>query len=108
MLLGIVVTAAGIHEALRHPGESLGTGAALALGGGIALFFAGDSEFRRVLRIGPAAPRVGAAVVTLATVPVGMALPAVVQLAALIVVVVGLLVGESARGALAGVQSSAP
>jgi len=108
MLLGIVVTAAGIHEALRHPGESLSVGAALALGGGIALFFAGDSEFRRVLRIGPAAPRVGVAVVALATVPVGMALPALVQLAALIALVVGLLVGESASGALAGAQSSAP
>ena len=97
MLLGIVVAAAGIHEAVAHPGEPMSLGGAIALGGGIALFFAGDAEFRRVLHVGPAATRVAVAVAALATVPLGRVTPAFVQLAGLVLIVTGMLWAESAR-----------
>ncbi len=45
--------------------------------------------------MGPATPRVAGALAALATVPIGLVVPAVVQLAALIAVVVGMLVVES-------------
>ncbi len=97
MLLGIVVAAAGIHEAVAHPGEPMSLGGAVALGGGIALFFAGNAEFRRVLHVGPAATRVAVAVAALATVPLGRVTPAFVQLAGLVLIVAGMLWAESAR-----------
>jgi low temperature requirement protein LtrA len=97
MLLGIVVTAAGIHIAIAHPGEAMDLGGALALAGGIALFFLGEVEFRRVLRVGPFVPRLVTAGLALATVPLGLTLPAVIQLVALIAVVVAVLVSERAH-----------
>ncbi len=102
MLLGIVAAAAGIHEAIAHPGESMDLGGALALAGGVALFFAGEAEFRRVLRVGPALPRVVVALAALATIPLGLSLPAVVQVTALIVVIVGLLWSERALPVVVG------
>ena len=52
MLLGIVATAAGLRNAIGHPGATLTAGPALALAGGVTLFLAGDVAFRRVLGIG--------------------------------------------------------
>jgi low temperature requirement protein LtrA len=98
MLLGIVAAAAGIHEAVAHSAQPLGTSAALALAVGVALFFVGDAEFRRALRLGPAAPRMVTALLALATVPLGTRTTATVQLAALVIVIAGVLVAEHLRG----------
>ncbi|MGH8823700.1 MAG: low temperature requirement protein A [Jiangellaceae bacterium] len=95
MLLGLVVAAAGIHEAVAHPGSPMSLGGAVALGGGVALFLTGDAEFRRVLHVGPAKSRLATAAAAVATVPLGLVTMAVVQLGALVVVIAVMLVVES-------------
>lgn len=94
MLLGIVAAAAGIHGAIAHPEEPLSIGAALALAVGVALFFAGDAEFRRVLKVGAATGRIVTALAVLVTIPVGTLATATFQLAALVVVTAGVLAAE--------------
>ena len=59
------------------------TAEALALGGGVALFLAADVGFRRVLGLGRAAHRTIAALLALATIPLGTEIAAAAQLAAL-------------------------
>jgi low temperature requirement protein LtrA len=103
MLLGIVAAAAGIHEAVAHPSEPLGFAGALALGVGTALFFLGDAAFRRALRVGSATSRVLIALAALATIPVGTATTATIQLAALVVIIAGVLAVEQVRGSTHGV-----
>lgn len=98
ILLGIVAAAVGIHEAIAHPAEPLGVGVALALAVGVALFFVGDAEFRRVLRIGPATPRMVTALAVLLTIPLGTLATATLQLAAVVVVIAGVLAAEQLRG----------
>jgi low temperature requirement protein LtrA len=94
MLLGILVAAAGIHEAVVHPDEPLSIGAGSALAGGIALFFAGNLEFRRTLEAGPLPARAIIAAVALATIPIGTNVSAIAQLGLLIAVVAGVLTIE--------------
>lgn len=97
MLLGVVAIAAGIHEAIGHPGEPMARGGAVALAGGVSLFFVGDTEFRRTLNVGPLSLRLGIAAVALATIPVGTALGGAWQLVALVVVVAAGLAVEEIR-----------
>ena len=87
MLLGIVCVAVGLKKVTGHPYDTLQTAPALALAGGIALFLAGDAAFRRSLRIGSGARRSAAAVLALATIPVGTQLAGVAQVATLVAVV---------------------
>jgi low temperature requirement protein LtrA len=87
LLLGIVCAAVGLKKATGHAYDPLGTGQALVLAGGVALFLAGDAWFRRILAIGTGVPRAAGALVALATVPLGTATAAVVQVAALALVV---------------------
>jgi low temperature requirement protein LtrA len=94
LLLGIVLTAAGIKEAIGHAYDPLETADALVLGGGVALFLAADVGFRRVLGLGRSLHRAVAALLALATIPLGSELAAVAQLAALVVVLAGALAGE--------------
>jgi low temperature requirement protein LtrA len=96
ILLGIVAAASTLHTAVGHAGGSLSGGRALALGGGVAAFMAGDAYFRRTLRIGRADWRALTALLALATVPIGVATTAALQIA----VLVGLLacaLGAEAR-----------
>jgi low temperature requirement protein LtrA len=85
LLIGIVALAAGVKKAMAHPLEHLKPGAAVALGGGVALFLLAHAAFRRVLAIDVTRYRVGAALMALLTVPVGL-VSAAGQLAALVVV----------------------
>jgi low temperature requirement protein LtrA len=94
LLLGIVLAAAGIKEAIGHAYDPLETADALVLGGGVALFLAADVGFRRVLGLGRSLHRAVAALLALATIPLGSELAAVAQLAALVVVLAGALAGE--------------
>jgi low temperature requirement protein LtrA len=87
--------AAGIQEAIAHPGEELLLPAASALAGGVSLFFLGDAAFRRTLAIGSITPRLVLAVASLASVPLGVAFPACGQLAVLVVLIVLALLAES-------------
>jgi low temperature requirement protein LtrA len=94
MLLGVIVLAAGVKLSIGHVGDPLGIGPALALAGGVAGFLAGDVAFRRVLGIRPVGHRAAAALLVLATVPLGMRLAAGVQLVALVAVLVATIAAE--------------
>ena len=96
LLLGIIALAAGLKDAIGHAFDPLDLAHALLLAGGAAAFLAGDILFRRVLRIGPARHRAVAAALALATVPVGRAASAVLQLSVLGIVLGGSLAAESA------------
>ena len=87
MLAGIVALAAGVKKEIGHAFGHVSLGQAVALGGGVALFLAGDLWLRRVLRLGRPGYRVVALAGALASVPVGLWLPAG-QLAVLVVVLV--------------------
>jgi low temperature requirement protein LtrA len=83
ILLGIVCDAAALERAIGHPFDSLDFARALALGGGTALFLIGHAFFRRTLKL-PLRPwRALAAVLALATIPLGTEVSALAQLGAL-------------------------
>jgi low temperature requirement protein LtrA len=96
LLLGLVAMAAAVAQVIVHA-LSLAAGparAAVVLGAGAALFLAGDVWIRRLLRTGPAALRSAAALLALATIPIGALLVLEVQLAVITVMLVVLLVLE--------------
>jgi low temperature requirement protein LtrA len=94
LLFGIVVVAAGIKKAVGHAGEPLAVGEALALAGGVSIYLGADVVFRRILRIGRARYRLVAAVLALATVPLGLVVAAA-HMAALIILLVAMLYAEA-------------
>jgi low temperature requirement protein LtrA len=96
LLAGIVLVAAGVKKVLGHAWEHVSIAQALALGGGVALFFLGDLWFRRVLRLGRPGYRLACLVGALASVPLGLWL-AVGQLVAVVLVLVLLLSVEGTR-----------
>ena len=91
VLLGIIITAAGIHAAIAHPAERSPWPAALALSGGIALFLIGIAACRRSLAIGSPTSRVVTAVAVLLTTPVATTVNAGVQLVLVLAVLVVML-----------------
>jgi low temperature requirement protein LtrA len=94
LLLGIVVVAAGVKKAIGHAADPLTLGQSLALAGGLAVYLVADVAFRRILDIGRVRYRAVAAVVMLATVPLGLYV-AVIQMVALIVLLVAMLYVEA-------------
>jgi low temperature requirement protein LtrA len=96
LLLGIVLAAAGIKKAIGHAYDPLATAEALVLGGGVALFLAADVWFRRILGLGRSPHRAVAALLALATIPLGSEIAAVAQLAALVAILGAALAGEGA------------
>ncbi len=90
ILAGIVLVAAGVKKVLGHAFGHVSTAQALALGGGVALYFAGDLLFRRVLRLGRPWYRLACLACALASVPLGL-VEGVAQLSAIVVVLVVLL-----------------
>ncbi|GAB3658023.1 low temperature requirement protein A [Actinocorallia lasiicapitis] len=97
ILVGIIVLAAGLENVLHGPWHGLHGGQALLLGGGTALFLAGDVWYRRIMGIGPSWPRLAAAGLALASVPIGLWL-ATAEMGALLIVLAGLLIVESRLG----------
>lgn len=93
LLLGIVVVSAGIKKAVGHAFDHLTLGQALALAGGLAIYLLGDVAFRRVLALGVLRYRAAGAVLSLATIPVGL-LYAGLQITLLIALLVAVLVIE--------------
>ncbi|MBE1532659.1 low temperature requirement protein A [Actinomadura algeriensis] len=85
LIVGVLVTAAGMKKAVEHAWEHLKPGTALAIAGGVALYLAGDVLFRRIMRIGPSRIRLAAAAASLATIPLGLWL-ATAEIAALIAI----------------------
>jgi low temperature requirement protein LtrA len=99
LLLGIISVSAALERAIGHAFDELDFARALALGGGTTLFLAGHALFRRILNL-PFHPwRAAAAVLALATIPLGTEVSALAQLAALVVVFGLCLAAEAVRGA---------
>jgi low temperature requirement protein LtrA len=92
MLLGILTLAAGVKRVIGESGSTAHYPACLALGGGVALYLAGDIAFRRSLGIGGRGwrtqlPRAVAAVAALAVTPVGATLNVAAEIALLAAIV---------------------
>jgi low temperature requirement protein LtrA len=98
ILLGIIVTAAGLKKATGHPFDDLQSPQALMLAGGAALFMLGDALFRRTLAIGEWRTRACVGIAALGTLPIGLEISAAAQIGALVVLLGGALAGERARG----------
>ncbi len=91
LMLGVVITAAGIHTAVAHPGDPSSWPAALALAGGVVVFLAGIAEIRHSLHTVPVRGRLVTAVAVLATMPIGAVVNAGLHLAAVVAVMVAML-----------------
>ncbi|MEU1399200.1 low temperature requirement protein A [Micromonospora zamorensis] len=97
LLLGVISTVAGLHAAVARPGKPATTGAALALGGGVALYLVGMAAVRRALHLPIPLSRPTATLAALATVAIGVALPATVQIVTTIAILVLMLVTDARR-----------
>jgi low temperature requirement protein LtrA len=98
LVLGIVMAAVGIHDALVHADEPLDPLVAAALAGGVAAFLAGLVAIR--LRCGTLRPTLAAwaaLAVTVAMIPGGRYIDAWAAVAVLAAAVVGLDLAERAR-----------
>ena len=94
ILLGIIGIAAGLKKATGHAFDPLTFEQALGLAGGLLLFLVGDACFRRSLDIGRVDVRLGAAVLALASIPLGTEIAASAQLAALVLLTIAALNAE--------------
>jgi low temperature requirement protein LtrA len=110
LLLGLIALAAGVLRAVTlaagQAGPATGTPAeaaqAAVLGGGAALFLAGDVIIRKQLGSGPLRLRMAAAVAALATAAVGAFTGLNAQLVLVAAVLVAPLVAESRQGQATG------
>ena len=94
ILLGVIAIAAGLEEGIAHAYDPAKLGIAIALGGGAACFLAGVIVFRLALGIRPPAGRAIAAVLALATVPLGTEGSALLQIGVLFAVLAACLAVE--------------
>lgn len=97
LLLGIVAVAGGLKKVIGDPYDTLGTWIGIELGVGVALFIACTTGFAHTLGLGVHRVRIVAALLALATIPIGIEISATAQLAALIVLVALALVAEARR-----------
>ena len=95
MLLGIITLAAGLKDVIGHAFDPLDLPHALLLSGGVALFLVADILFRHTLQLGRSTYRIAAAVLALATIPLGLAVSALTQLTTLVLVLAGPLLLET-------------
>ncbi|WP_345803164.1 low temperature requirement protein A [Microbacterium sp. AZCO] len=97
MIFGLLLLAAGLHELFVDPFAPLESAWAWLVGGGVALYLAGDAAYRGTLDLGPVAARLVAAAFSLATAVLGISVAGVAQLAVLLGIVVVVLVAENVR-----------
>jgi low temperature requirement protein LtrA len=101
MVAGIVLFAFGVKKTLAHVEDDLDAVAAVALCGGAALYFLALSAFKR-RNIGSFnVPRLAAAAVLIALVPVATAIPGLLAVACVAVVSCGLVAFETVHYAAA-------
>lgn len=80
LLLGVILFAAGAEAAVAHPTGHITFPQAAALGAGPALFLAANVGIRRTFGLRPVLPRLVAAALVVATVPIGTGTAAIAQL----------------------------
>ncbi|MFC8448520.1 low temperature requirement protein A [Kitasatospora sp. NPDC057223] len=107
LLLGVLLFAAGVKSAVAHPGAPISLPQAAALGGGVAVFLAANAAIRRTFALSPIAPRLTAAALLAATVPLGTVVSALAQVAG-IAVVLAAAFGHEERRARPSVHLSVP
>ncbi|NUS44446.1 MAG: low temperature requirement protein A [Mycobacteriaceae bacterium] len=71
IVIGIVVMAAGVQQAVARSWNPLGAGPACALACGTATYLLGDAAYRHIVGIGPSKIRIATAVLCLLTIPLG-------------------------------------
>ncbi|WP_067829773.1 low temperature requirement protein A [Nocardia inohanensis] len=106
LLLGITMTAAGLKMTIAHGNSPATTAAALALSGGVALYFLGQWAFRLVLGLPRPWWRLIAAAAVLATAPIGTAWVAWGQLLVLFLVGYAFVIADDLMSLRAGDHSS--
>lgn len=100
MIAGIVLAAAGVHEAVAELERPATGGAAWLPAAGVAVYLVGSAAFRRLLVIGPTRPRLVAAALTLGTPWLGNAAGSLVQVSVIVAILIVTLAVERlpARG----------
>jgi low temperature requirement protein LtrA len=88
-IAGLVLCAAGLNGAIHHPFEPLGTALAVTTSAGVALFLMGQAVFRALLGLGSIRPHLAAGALALVAAALGVVGPAVAQLFALVLVLLG-------------------
>jgi low temperature requirement protein LtrA len=95
MVAGIVFVALGLEETVTQTAEPLGAIGAVALYGGSALYLVGHTAFRRYERGDVSVPRVVVAAVACVSILAAVRVPALLALAGLVVLFVGLAAFET-------------
>ncbi len=98
MLFGIILMATGIESSIEHLTEQLDPSHAFAFGGGVGLYLLGTIIFRIASGIPQVVYRSIAAVLALLTGLIGTNISAGFQFVSLILIVIGLVLAESAWG----------
>jgi low temperature requirement protein LtrA len=98
ILLGVVGLAAGVKLTIGHAAQPHPAAQALAIGGGAALFLAGQAAFRWALRLGPVWLRLVTALFALATAALGATVAIEAQLIVLLAGLAAMLAGERLQG----------
>ena len=97
MVAGIIFVALGIKQTLAHVGDPLGTIPAVALCGGVALYFLGHNAFRLRDVGNVSVPRSVVTILCLTLIPVGVSVPSVLILAILAGLLCALAAYETTR-----------
>ena len=95
LVAGIVLLALGVKKTLEQVGDPLAEVAAVALCGGVALYLIGDVAFRRRVLGLAEPPRLVAAAICLAVIPLALELPALAALAIVGAICAALVAYES-------------
>ncbi|MEV4431045.1 low temperature requirement protein A [Streptomyces sp. NPDC049602] len=106
LLLGVLLVAVGAKSAVAHPVDRIGLGEAAVLAAGTALFLVANTVMRRTLGLVPLLPRAVAALLALATIPLGAHASALAQLGVLVgLLALTFLFEERAAGAARGLPA---
>jgi low temperature requirement protein LtrA len=96
MIAGVVVMSAGIKQAIEQLHEAPHSNTSVLLASGIALYLLGDVLFRRTVRIPSSRLRLSMALVSIATIPLGVWAGGLAQIGVLLGILVVMLSWEHA------------
>lgn len=99
MIAGVVLAAAGVKLVVAHPTAPADTATAWNLALGVLVYLLGEAAFRAGLGLGRSPLWLVASGFVLATVPLGLAVNGLTQLAAVVALMVVLIVAEPRRPA---------
>ncbi|MEV6209212.1 low temperature requirement protein A [Kitasatospora sp. NPDC051914] len=102
LLLAVILFAAGAESGVARPTAALGTGEAAVLAAGPALFLLANTGIRHTFGLRPLLPRAVAAGLVAATVPAGTRVSALVQIAAIAVLMAAAFGWEERRRSARG------